>query len=688
MKNLNIKSLMVITIVITSVFTMPMSVMGQKKDYNDNLNLNQVDAGIFDGFRGGFGSIFSNNLGYAGQILGSVFEALLVQGLNLTKHEKMDSVYVLSVNTTRTISGVKSFNSQNNKEIYLLPNDYRVPDNQGFAYCEITKTGSYSFELEVGAAITLIIWDHDKSFVDAINRVLGFMRKLLRLQQEGAQISQDVIKEGISIITWFLIHINDIFTGDELFILNPITWQKLNITPSDYTLEKTWKLTGSDYNISDNDIRVEDGFSEYLTYWENNATNRRDNYMEWLLTPSTGGDLAEKIWTQFSFDLIQLWIKNFEIHIDVSEILSAVTGGNGSSEDAIAGAFNGCDIEYYLFTHHLAGAFLYDDMDSNNKISANYVNVTDDNGNLVLDDAGDPIQIPDRSELSHRLILGNVGEFEFIKPDPSEGENSISWGLSINDVNISAVPMFVDLDSYLRTEQENLKYIYFGFTFIPTRDAETGAARGNVKLDQFFAPWNDGNGPNSNIAGLDFAIIYVSTVLHFHLNVNVNDEVDDPEVLLNPREDYDNETHELKVGNYIGRRAEEKLDLVDIAGPFYRLGDDNETASEFDASTNILPLVLYKWELDRHDTFKLANGTESKTYASDIRIRTEFDVMVYAVCYPEFNGTGQGIWHDPTFSVYMVFGEEGFWAIILLIAGVSLVGVATILIKMRKDRRY
>ncbi len=679
---------MVITIVITSVFTMPMSVMGQKKDYNDNLNLNQVDAGIFDGFRGGFGSIFSNNLGYAGQILGSVFEALLVQGLNLTKHEKMDSVYVLSVNTTRTISGVKSFNSQNNKEIYLLPNDYRVPDNQGFAYCEITKTGSYSFELEVGAAITLIIWDHDKSFVDAINRVLGFMRKLLRLQQEGAQISQDVIKEGISIITWFLIHINDTFTGDELFILNPITWQKLNITPSDYTLEKTWKLTGSDYNISDNDIRVEDGFSEYLTYWENNATNRRDNYMEWLLTPSTGGDLAEKIWTQFSFDLIQLWIKNFEIHIDVSEILSAVTGGNGSSEDAIAGAFNGCDIEYYLFTHHLAGAFLYDDMDSNNKISANYVNVTDDNGNLVLDDAGDPIQIPDRSELSHRLILGNVGEFEFIKPDPSEGENSISWGLSINDVNISAVPMFVDLDSYLRTEQENLKYIYFGFTFIPTRDAETGAARGNVKLDQFFAPWNDGNGPNSNIAGLDFAIIYVSTVLHFHLNVNVNDEVDDPEVLLNPREDYDNETHELKVGNYIGRRAEEKLDLVDIAGPFYRLGDDNETASEFDASTNILPLVLYKWELDRHDTFKLANGTESKTYASDIRIRTEFDVMVYAVCYPEFNGTGQGIWHDPTFSVYMVFGEEGFWAIILLIAGVSLVGVATILIKMRKDRRY
>jgi hypothetical protein len=61
---------------------------------------------------------------------------------------------------------------------------------------------------------------------------------------------------------------------------------------------------------------------------------------------------------------------------------------------------------------------------------------------------------------------------------------------------------------------------------------------------------------------------------------------------------------------------------------------------------------------------------------------------LYAVCYPEFDGTGVGIWHDPTFSVYMVFESEGFWALIVLIAGVGLVGVATILIKRRKDSRF
>ncbi len=687
MKNLNTKSLMVITIVIASVFTMPMAVMGQEKEFNDTFDLDQVDVGMFDGFRGGFGAIFSNNLGYAGKILGRVFETLLMQEMNLEKHEVMDSVYVLSTNTTRTISGVKSFDSRNRKEYYFLPNDYKVPVDKGFAYCEITKSGSYSYELEVGAAVSLIIWDNDKSFVNAINRLLGFFRKIIALQRGGRQLSQDVIKEGISVITWFLIHINDIFTGDELFVLNPITWQKLNITPIGYSITKEWKFSGiDDYKISADDSEVPVALQ---ADWLDNATDRRDNYMEWLLTETQEGDLAETIWTQFSFDLIQLWIKNFELHININEIVNALTGGGGTVEEAVAGAFDGCDIEFYLFTHHLAGAFLYDDANSDGKISSHYVNLTDNLGNPILHNkTGEPIQIPDRSELSHRLILGTVGEFMFHKPDPNVGENSISWGLTLSNVNISAVPMFVDLDSYLKAPEENLEEIYFGFTFIPMKDEETGAAKGIVKLDQNFGLWNGGTGPNSNITGLDLAIIYVSTVLHFHLNVAVNEEPDDPEVILDPNEDYVESSHELKVGNYIGGRAADKLDFVDIAGPYYELGVDRPTATKYNASTNILPLVLWKWEMDRHDTFELGDGTESQTFASDISVRTEFNVMVYAVCYPEFNGGGEGVWHDPTFSVYMVFEDEGFWALIVLIAGVGLVGVATILIKRRKDRRF
>jgi hypothetical protein len=686
MKNLNTKSLMVMAIVLSSVVAMPMAVVGQDKDYDDIFNFDQVDVGIFDGFRGGFGALFSDNLGYAGKILGSIFETLFLKGLNLSAHEKLKNVYVISANTTETFSGTRAFDASNEKEYYFLPDGYEIPANEGFAYCEVTKSGAYHYELEVGAAVTLVIWDHDNSFIDAVNRLLNFFKRIIVLQETGGSINQDLIREGISLLTWFLIHINDIFTGDELFVLNPITYQKLNITPIGYSINKEWKMSGNDYVIGSGDLSVP---GSYTTDWLNNATDWNDSYMQWLLTPTLPGDLAETIWTQFSFDLIQLWVKNFEIHIDVSKILDAVTGGGvGTPEQLIASAFQGCDIEFYLFTHHLAGAFLYDDsIIPDNRISADYVNVTDNSDQTVVDSSGDPVQIPSGSELTHRLILNTVENFKFNKPTINPGDRSISWGMTLENANISAVPMFVDLDSYLKTDEEELAYIYFGFTFEPTIDDELKVARGNVKLDQQFAPWNGGAGPNSPITGLDLAIIYVSTVLHFHLNVAVQDSSSTEEI-LDPSEDYIESSNELKVGNYIGRRAVEKLDFVNISGPYYEIGLDRVSALKYDASTNILPLLLWKWEMERHDTFTLANEASSETFASDIRVNTEYNVMIYAVCYPEFNGLGEGVWHDPTFSVFMVFQGEGFWALIVLIAGVGLVGVATILIKRRKDRRF
>jgi hypothetical protein len=684
MKNLNTKALMLVTIFLCSVFGIPVLAVGQENDIGDPFNFDQVDVGIFDGFRAGFGALFSNNLGYAGRILGSIFETLFLQGLNLSAHEQLSNVYVLSANTTETISGTRTFDSSNNKEYYFLPHGYEVPANEGFAYCEITKTGAYAYELEVGAAVTLVIWDHDNSFINAVNRLLNFFKRIIALEKTGEHISQDLIRDGISLLTWFLIHINDIFTGDELFVLNPITWQKLDITPIGYSIDKTWKMSGLDYAIDPTDNPVS---LSTLQDWNDNATDWNDSYMEWLLTPTLPGDLAETIWTQFSFDLIQLWVKNFEIHIDVSKILDAITGGGGSPELLIASAFEGCDIDFYLFTHHLAGAFLYNDtIIPDNRISADYVNVTDNLGQPIVDSSGNPVQVPRDSELTHRLILNTVQNFKFTKPTINREDRSISWGITLINANISAVPMFVDLDSYLKTDEEELDYIYFGFTFEPTVDEELGVARGNVKLDQQFAPWNGGSGPNSPIAGLDLAIIYVSTVLHFHLNVAIQDS-SRTDTLLDPHDDYIASSNELKVGNYIGRGAVDKLDFVNISGPYYEIGMDRTSAMKYDATTNILPLMLWTWEMDRHDTFTLGDETSAQTFASNIRINTEFNVMIYAVCYPEFDGTGEGIWHDPTFSVFMVFQSEGFWALIVLIAGVGLVGVATILIKRRKDTR-
>ncbi|UCC21267.1 MAG: hypothetical protein JSV62_08315, partial [Promethearchaeota archaeon] len=494
-----------------------------------------------------------------------------------------------------------------------------------------------------------------------------------------------LIQEGISLLTWFLIHINDIFTGDELFVMNPIMWQKLDIIPKPgFGITKTWYLTGNDAilnPLTDDSIAsdVLNG-SALLDLWNITAQDRNDNYMQWLLTPTSGG-VAETIWTQFSFDLIQLWIKNFEIHIDIAAILSAATGGGGTSPELIiANAFKGCNIEFYLFTHHLAGAFLYNDTDNNNIISANYTPV------LIN---GDTYNIPHSSELTHRLILGQVhGGFEFVKPSIDTGSKSVSWGINLWNTDISAVPLGVDLNSYLNAPVENLGRIHFGFTFEPLVDSELGAAHGLVKLNQFFDPWNDPYTPyaNSNIPNLDLAIIYVSTVLHFELDVATQGEIPEVPQTILEQEHYKSTEHKLMVGDYIGRSAQGELEFVDIAGPEYDYGNYSGTL-EANASTCIIPLFVWLMEHERHDSYLIEGGEEVSNFATDIRIQTELSVMIYAVCYPKFEN-GTGIWHDPTFSVYMVFEGEGFWAFVVLIAGVGLVGVATILIKRRKDRRF
>ena len=687
MKNLNIKSLMVISIIFTSVLTLPMSALGEEKSLDDNLDLNQIDSGIFESFRRGFGGIFGNHLGYGGNILGTVFQMLFLQGLNLTSHEMLDNVFVLSANISRRIPlGTYNFNDEgDDSEIYFAPFEYNLRmrnltqvrlNDSGIAYCLVEKQGEFTYEIDVGTAVTLVVWDNDKSFITAVNKMINFFKRIMTYQFQQRQIPEGLIKDGIALLTWFLIHINDIFTGDELFVLNPISWQKLIITPQPgFEINKTWYLTGPNMDIDPSDDKVP---TNVLDNWRDTAEFRNDTYMDWLLDPSPVV-LERKTWTQFSFDLIQLWVKNFEIHIDVAQILEAATGtGTGSPEALIANAFNGCNIDFYLFTHHLAGAYLFNDTDSNDIISANYRNITID-GNVV--------EIPSSTELTHRLMLGTIEEFQFQKPTINPSNRSISWGINLQNVNLSTVPLGVRLQSYSAPKEENLEYIYFGFTFEPKIDEELSAAHGLVKLDQFFAPWNDPNDPyaNSPITGLDLAIIYVSTVLHFELDIATQGQVPDNPTALLDRQHYKNETHKLMVGNYIGRGASEELNFVDIAGPDYEYGIESSSLTA-PASTSIIPILVWEMERDIHDTYTVAGGEDVSTFSTNIGITTEFNVMVYAVCYPEFD-EGSGIWHDPTFSVYMIFKSESFWAIVILIAGIGIAGVSTILIKRRKDGR-
>jgi len=163
----------------------------------------------------------------------------------------------------------------------------------------------------------------------------------------------------------------------------------------------------------------------------------------------------------------------------------------------------------------------------------------------------------------------------------------------------------------------------------------------------------------------------------------LGEDPEDPTAFLNEDNDYYEETHSLRVGNYLGESFSGKLEFVDIAGPEYSWGL-NEGDNYGPANSSILPIALYELEANAHESFTPSESENYQTFSADVGLNISFNVIFYAVTFPEFNG-GNGIWHDPTFSVFMVFETTGFWALILLIAGVGFVGIATILIKRRKD---
>ncbi|MGV9197562.1 MAG: hypothetical protein ACOC4M_01825 [Promethearchaeia archaeon] len=680
MKKLNVKGLMIVVLFVSTMYIGPAMVLGQD-EYDDGEDDPEASAGMYRNFLGGFGNMFST-LGYGGNIIGKVFQTMFMEGLSLQKQETLDNVFVLSANDTETDNGTIDYGDGKSDRFYLPQNESYNTTGVEDPYCQVTREGKVDYTLTQGAGITLIIWDDDKSFINAAMKVIDLIKRVREAEENNESNSEDLIEEAASTISWFLIHINDIFTGDELFVLNPITWQNLELDPDDdFNVSRTW------YDDDGDEID-----EDYLAQWNDTANETKDSRMQWLLNPDYNDEeIVETRWTQFSFDLIQLWVKNFEIHIDVSAFLD---GEDMNPADA----FSGCDIEFFLFSHHLSGAFLYNDLDNNSVVSVDeYIDVEyEDQGENKTG------QIPTTNELTHKLILGGVNQFRFQQPEINQDENSISWGLTLDQVNITAVPVGVDLASYMSTESDELDFIYFGYKFEPkTGDVVTAndgteiqAAKGDVKLEHNFAPWNKGDGPNQNIDGLDMAILYTSTVLHFHLNVeNTAADPEDPEALLS-QESYNNEEQKLQLGNYLSDEVEANLDFVDIAGPGYKMGynqtDDNtpgEDATDFEATTNTVPVALWTSEQESRQIYTGDNETTSDDFASDVRVSAEFQVLLYAVCYPDFDGTGMGIWHDPTFSVYMVFEATGFWALILLVAGIGLVGVATIFIKKRKDAR-
>jgi hypothetical protein len=665
---------------------------------------------------GALGGIFGmlGGLGPSGAALGEVFKILFTNIFDFTfVEDEIKHVYKLSAEFEETESWNETHTGE--EEYYFLWKEkYSTPSTPDVhPYVKVTRTGNVTVTKTNGAAVVFLIWDNNDSFITAINKVITAAQNVKALiegmesdpedwdQEEIAYIGQQIASQILSAITYLFFHINDIISGDELIVMNMITWETTNIsTSSDYAVTKEYLVYDNDGDFSNDDT-----WSNVLNPADQAAWDySNDDFMTWLMTPGEAGQFSRE-WSRLSFNLIELWFKTFQININVSAIVEGLTyameseGGDGNpfGEMGLAKVFHGLDIEIYLMTHSLMGFIAYDDVNMNDIPDVERTSIVE--GNVTS-------EVITGSEARYWFALGSVGGVTFTAPElvtDAQGNPGYQWSIELTNVNIAAIPIGMspsDIDPVF----DNLDYIELGFTFTPklkevVTSTEAGEysglvpdydevqmAKGIIKLDQYFSDWNDGGAINPDLAGLDFAVIYVSTILHFRLHFEVNDISVDvaQDGMLNEtvHEASINGEGTIKVGDYTGDLP---VAAVDIAGPDYEQGPDGGPTTTHPASTCTIPLAFLAFDASANIRYE-DPGNPTQSFEAGGYLNISSSILIYAVSYPTFNGSGEGIWHDPTFSVFMTWDNPGFWAVILVVAGITLVAVAAILITRRKNR--
>ncbi len=666
------------------------------------------------------GQIFGmmRGFGASGDVLGRVFELMFMNFRNFSATESAaKGVYLMNASLI-TETQNEQYNFTTNDTSYYYPwgqynlNHISVPAQyrNEYPYMKVAKSGSVNVSKIEGAAVTFFIWDNDGTLIRALDRIIQTFAELKAIEDDPSTTDEEAQKKAasavISALTYFVIHINDIINGDEVIVLsiNGFTEYKVNFV--NYSETVSWHHTTNGYQNDSTNLTAT--FPTWRTVYGIKANNTKDSYMQWMLaqTSKPNGTYSDS-YTEFSFDIIQLWMKNFEIHIDVAALLSLLTAaqtavdtGQQPTQDplngtAIEDVFQGLDIEFYLLTHHFAGFILYDDT----KFAGDpELNATANNGvpDIVRRSAGtyqnSSVDVIVDSEATDYLVFTG-SNFNFI--DPVVTSESITWGIETNNLEFRVIPIGLNPSEVNKTQAPVIKMEKFklGFSFIVSAQqtvnveefnlqnstaAQARMGEAKVKLVTEFGAWND----TSSIAGrnLDLATVMISTILHVHLKIENKDLVvpEEGAGALMAENNYNQTDHKIRVGDYRGSLP---LAAIDIAGPEYDQYD-GVTKTSHPAKTTLIPQVYASLNAKSSQTYEDSNGGVNVMSGA---LTIEFSALIYAVSYHTFDSTGQRIVHDPTFSIFITFDNPAFWALIFVIASVVLAGVGAFLIKKKKE---
>ncbi|MHA1795453.1 MAG: hypothetical protein ACTSUK_05030 [Promethearchaeota archaeon] len=671
------------------------------------------------------GDMFSTfrEFGASGELFAQVFELMFSNFENMSNTESdVKGMYVLNASiiseksSTEVDYGDDDVSTYFPWRIYDLENATNPDDQDEYPYFVLERNGQLVINKTEGASLTFIIWDDDGSFIKALDNVINTAKSFIEIErgvEEGTITDQQAQSRALSAlveaVSYFLIHINDIITGDEVIILNIIGFTNYQMSFNG-TVDGTWYITEN--GVPNNNRTLDEAYPDWFSDFSLLAQLYDDEYMQYLLNEDYNMTNSNQEYTAFSFDLIELWLKEFQVSIDAEAILGAIAGEEGReyfNDKTATDIFQELKLEFYIFTHHFQNYYLFDDQKFDSPIYSTEDQAKANNGvpNVIWENVteyeGDMIERITDSEIEYYLLLKNAADWTFIEPTFNTAEGSVEWGIHVDDLEFRVLPVGMQDDQVDESVApiEKMDYLELGFTFKPNKrekvdtsgfdyinaKGETTMGSAKVKLLQSFGLWErDTDGkpftPALKTHEYQLSTVFMSTIFHFKLwieNKQITEGAEQPSQALLNESNYNRETSKVKVGN-----VEKDLPLaeIDIAGPDYEKTTADDVTTTHHAKTTTIPAAYAEWEGKNSQTYVQEDNSTARLNST---INFDFSLLVYAVSYDVFSSSGDEIVHDPTFSIFIVSENPGLWAVILVVGSVSLVGIAAFLITRRKQ---
>lgn len=579
----------------------------------------------------------------------------------------------------------------------------------GIPYMDLNRSVGSDLRVtyKVGVSITVIIYDTDNTFIDAVSRLINAF-----VEAEQAQTEEAAMETIISAFTYLLVHINDIITGDELIMINPVHYETFTLNGTYGEVHALRYADSQHFNLPIP--------GDVVAYMNQTAQTAGDEFLDWVLNGGVAPGFQTISWASFSFNLMQIWLKRFHMEIDLGE-LGRVMANNGSSREgdaALYGILNGMDIDFYVITHTMVTPLLYDDQNDNGLIDVGYQNLTYPNGTLVT-----YVDSSNTTKFVERIVSDEVRYqvgFRQLQTDNTwtvttphvvgaAPAQQVKWGVELHHPEIMFVPVGASPEVWAWShaysgQNTQLDHVSLGFTFdpgqeIPVLDMNTNQSTGisarncTIKLDQGYGKWSS---VPAAATGCDMSIVFFSTMLHFRFNIDAEAGTEniDQERLVQGNQTYDHAEgyftfgREAYMRDDTGTQANPMLGKVDIAGPQYAQYDyaNASDVSYHPARTQTIPLALFEGTWTGSET-QIDTRASQNSYTVDAFAQADVSAMWYGINYYTLDGTGERILHDPTFSVYMTFPERSVIAVVVIFLIVGFVGIAAVLITKRKNER-